>query len=170
MHWLLVILRFMHIGAGVFWAGSFFFIGRFLMPSIQAAGPAGGKVMQEIAARKLPQVMPIVALVTILSGLTLMWITSGGFAAVWTQSRMGITFMIGGGAALAAFLLGMMFVRPVMMQLPTLAQAAEKLAGAEREAKLAEYKALERRAATANSAVGGLLYLAVIAMAIARYV
>lgn len=170
MHWLLVILRFMHIGAGVFWAGSFFFIGRFLMPSIQAAGPAGGKVMQELAARKISQVMPVVALVTILSGLTLMWITSNGFAAVWTQSRMGITLMIGGGAAIAALLGGITFVRPAMMKLPELAQAAEKLAGAERDAKLAEYKALERRAATANGAVGGLLYLAVLAMAIARYV
>ena len=170
MHFLLIVLRLLHIGLGVFWAGAFFFVFRFLMPSLRDAGPAAsGKVMQGVMARRFPTIMPIAAILTIVSGLALMWVTSGGFAPIWTRSRMGMTLMTGGGAAILAFLIGMIVVRPATLRLPVLGQAAEQLTGADRDAKLAEFKTLEQKVATGNAIVAALLGVAVIAMAVARY-
>ena len=42
MNWLIVVLRLLHIFAGVFWAGAVFMLTRFVMPAVAASGPEGG--------------------------------------------------------------------------------------------------------------------------------
>ena len=65
---LLVMLRLLHVGLGVFWAGTIFFIVLYLEPSVRAAGPAGGAVMQGLQERRLMTVLPVVALLTLVTG------------------------------------------------------------------------------------------------------
>ena len=100
---MIILLRLIHILAGVFWAGTAIFTAVFLVPSIRALGPAGGPVMQQIAGvRKLPLYFMGAGVLTVLSGLSMYWRASGGFTNAWMHSGSGATFGIGAVFALAA--------------------------------------------------------------------
>ena len=67
---LMIILRIIHIFSGVFWVGvSFFNIG-FLLPTVQATGPEGQKVMQHLTQQtRFTMVVYTAATLNLLSGL-----------------------------------------------------------------------------------------------------
>ena len=68
----LVVLRLVHILGGIFWLGSGLFTTFFLIPALGRAGPAAaGPVMGALQQRRLFTVLPVVALLTILSGVRL---------------------------------------------------------------------------------------------------
>ena len=76
---LFLTLRALHVLAGALWVGSAILTAFFVMPSIIATGPAGGQVMRVMAqVRKLPAYMNSVMGTTILTGLALYWVDSGG--------------------------------------------------------------------------------------------
>ncbi len=166
-----VVLRLVHVLCGVFWAGALMFVVTFLEPSIRASGPEGAKVMRELIQRKYLNVIPILGALTILSGLWLIWIFSNGFSAAWFMSGTGMTLTLGSLAALVAFLVGIHVLRPTVLRIGPLAQAAAQApAGAEKEAQLGQVQALRRKAMLSGRWVGALLALAVITMGIGRYV
>ena len=156
----LIVLRLFHILLGVFWAGSLVFMAVFLEPSIRAAGPAGGQVMQQLVARRVLQVMPIVGLVTILSGLRLLALMSNGFSSDWMRSHHGMAYNVGAGAALLAFGIGILIMRPTMKRVMQI--------GAD-PARPSEAQTLRLRSALAGRVVAALLTIAAGAMAIGRY-
>jgi uncharacterized membrane protein len=169
MHTEVVILRLIHVLGGVFWVGGMLVMGLFVMPALASAGPAAGAVMAGLNQKKFPVVMPIVALLTILSGIRLMMIDSANFAGAWFASPVGRTFSTAGGLALLAFLFGMMLVRPAMMKALSLGQ---QMAGADEAAKAritAEMAAARKRGQVGNLIVIVLLVLAALGMATARY-
>jgi hypothetical protein len=91
--------------------------------------------------------------------------------AALTASRVGLTFTIGGVAALIAFVLGITLVRPAMKRASALAEVVESArTDEERAAPAAEAQRLRARGATAGRVATWLLLLAVAAMAVARYV
>ena len=94
----LILLRLVHVLCGVFWAGALMFVVTFLEPSIRASGPEGAKVMRALIQRKYLNWIPILAAITILSGLWLMWIVSGGFAGAWFKSGAGMTLTLANSA------------------------------------------------------------------------
>jgi uncharacterized membrane protein len=166
-----LILRAVHILCGVYWAGTLFFLVTLLQPSVADAGPEGGKVTQALMRRRFLEIVPIMALLTVLSGLELLRRISGGFAAAWFGTGPGITLTIGSASALVAFTLGMTILRPSAKRAGRLALQAQQLAaGAERDAALAQAEWLRRRMALGGRWVAGFLAIAVIAMAIFRYV
>ena len=166
-----ILLRLVHVLCGVFWAGALMFVVLFLEPSIRASGPEGAKVMRALIQRKYLNVIPIIGALTILSGLWLMWIFSGGFAAAWFKSGAGLVLTLGSVAAFVAFMIGVHVLRPTVLRIGPLAQAAaEAPPGAEKDAKLGQVQALRRRALMSGRWVGSLLAVAVVAMGIARYV
>jgi len=61
---MILVLRFLHIVAGVFWVGGSLFATRFIMPSLKAAGPAAGPVLAELGKRRVPAAMMGAALVS----------------------------------------------------------------------------------------------------------
>lgn len=171
MNPMLLVLRLVHIVCGVYWAGTIFFVATMLEPSVRAAGPEGGKVMQALMRRRYLDILPAIAVLTIVSGLELYRRVSGGFSALWITSRPGMTLTFGSIAALVAFTIGMSVMRPAAKRLGPLAQSAQQLPeGPERKARLGEIQRLRRRTATAGRWVAGLLALAVTGMALARYV
>jgi uncharacterized membrane protein len=166
-----LVLRVIHILCGVYWAGALLFVATFLEPSVRAAGPDGAKVMQGIMQRRFLDIMPAVALVTILTGLELYRKLSGGFDPTWMGSAYGASITGGAVAALVAFAIGVGVMRPAAKRVGPLAQSAQGLPeGSEREACLAEVQRLRRRSAIAGRWVATLLAVAVIGMAAARYV
>jgi hypothetical protein len=90
MNPLVAVLRLIHILVGVYWAGTIFFFVTFLEPSLRSLGPDGGKVMVRFFERGYLKLLPSVALVTILSGLWMLWIVSGEFDPAWMGSRVAL--------------------------------------------------------------------------------
>lgn len=168
---MMLVLRVIHIGLGVFWAGAVIFVAFYLSPAVGRAGPAGGAVMQEIQKAKLMVVLPTAALATILSGFWIMWILSGGFSAHFFATRYGITLSIGAIATLVAFGMGYVVMRPAQLRMGELGARLAAADGDEERGRLAgEMAALRARSALAARAVAWLLIVAVVAMAAARYV
>jgi hypothetical protein len=166
-----LILRLIHIVCGVYWAGTLMFVATLLQPSVADAGPEGGKVMQALLRRRYLEILPVIALLTILSGLELFRRISGGFRMSWIGTRPGMTLTIGVLAALVAFTIGMSVLRPAAKSVGPLAQKAQQLPeGPDRDALLAEVGRLRRRTALGGRWVAALLAIAVIGMAAFRYV
>ncbi|MGH7644996.1 MAG: hypothetical protein ACREMR_05370, partial [Gemmatimonadales bacterium] len=139
-------LRLIHIVLGVFWAGSLIFVATFLNPAVRAAGPEGGRVMLRLQERGLLNVMPVVAALTILSGLTLYWRISGGLQAVWVTSRMGIVFAAGGVASIVAFVIGVFVMRAAALRVAVLVAGLEQVPeGPARQARQVEIQGLRLR-------------------------
>src|SRR5437868_13683399 len=86
MHAEVVVLRLIHILGGIVWVGGMTVMAVFIMPVLGGLGAAAGPVMTGINQKKFPVVMPIVALLTILSGLRLLMIDSASFQGAYFQS------------------------------------------------------------------------------------
>ena len=170
MNVLLLLMRIIHVVGGVFWAGAMFLVANFLMPAMAEAGPAAGPVMAGLMKRRLLTVVPIIAILTILSGAWLFWHDATGVGQQFMGSPMGTTLSIGALAALIAFAIGMGVMRPAQMKAMALAQQAAQKPESEKGALMAQVQQLRGRAGVAARAVAALLGIAVLAMAIARYV
>lgn len=156
----LYLLRLLHVVGGVYWGGAIFFTVLFLGPSVREAGPDGAKVMQGIQARGFMKWTPLVALLVIVSGIELLRRMSAGFQSAWFGTRIGITFSTGMVAAIAAFVVGFFVMRPAMLEAGRLAAAG---------GEPGRVQALRTRAAGASRLVALLLLVAVVTMALGRY-
>ena len=166
----LLVLRVIHIVGGIFWVGSAMFTTIFLMPAVAAAGPNAGAVLGALRQRGLLTVLPVVALLTIASGLRLLWIVSGGFSPSYFHTATGHTFAAAGLAAIVSFLISFLVARPAAIRT---GQLGASLAGATAEQRAAvtrEMETLRRRAAVASGIVVTLLTLAAAGMAVGRFV
>jgi hypothetical protein len=167
---LFIVTRLIHIVLGVFWAGTIFFVVIFLEPSVRAAGPDGARVMQGLQQRHYMNVMPIVAGLTILSGLALYWWLSGGLEVGWITSNTGMSLTIGGVAAILAFIVGLVGMRRAALKAGRLGmELQQSTEGPARDALQAEMQALRVRARRSAHWVAALLIIAVVAMAVGRY-
>ncbi len=166
---MILFMRLLHIVLGVFWAGTLVFTAFFLLPSIRDAGPEGAKVAQGLMRRQFLNIMPIVALLTIVSGFWLYWRMSGGFQSEYMGSPMGMAFGTGGVLAVLAFLLGVTIVRPSMMKAARLTQEAGAASPEDKPRLMGEAQTLRARAGKAGNVVALLLILTAAVMAVARY-
>src|SRR5574341_5282 len=158
----MVVLRLVHIGAGVFWAGGAIVVARFLIPSVQDAGPEGGKVVQALQKRGLMTALPASAVLSMVAGLILYWRVSGGYAGQFGRTPTGMALGLGAVASIVAFVIGVTILRPATMKAGTLAQSLPQVSDpAGRDAQQAEMQSLRTRAARAANWVAGLLGIAV---------
>lgn len=164
-----VVLRLVHILGGIFWVGSGLFTTFFLMPALGRVGPAAGPVMGALQQRRLFTVLPVVALLTILSGVRLFQIVSGGFAPTYMSSRTGQTFLWSGIGAVAAFILSLLVARPAAVRAGQLGAAMASLPEEQRAEQLGELERLRRRSGLASTVAMVLLLGAAAGMAVARY-
>ena len=157
----LLVLRLIHILGGVYWVGAGLFSTFYLAPALKASGPAvAGAVMGHMQKRHMFTVMPAVAILTMLSGIRLMMIVSGGDSH-WFVHRAGHTYSVAGALAIIAFVLSLVVTRPAMVKAGKLA-----LSGGDP----ATIGALQKRAAVATMVAVVFLILAAAGMAIARYI
>ncbi len=152
-------LRVLHILCGTFWVGSGLYSTIFVLPAMQKAGPAAGPIFAELQRRKLFTVLPLAAVITMLTGVRLLWIVSGGFEAHYFHTRSGHTFAASGAASILAFVIALAVSRP----------AAIKLASLPPTASDGERASLKRRSNIATIVAMSLLTLAAIGMSVARY-
>jgi uncharacterized membrane protein len=166
----LLVLRLVHILGGIFWVGSLMYTTFFLVPVVKSSPAVAGQVMAGLQKRRLFIVLPTVALLTIASGIRLLWIASAGFEESYLSTSMGRAFSAGAGAAIIAFLLSMLVSRPAFVHVGRLAASlATTTDEAGRQRITAEMQRLNQRAAVANGIVVALLLFTAAGMATARY-
>lgn len=168
--YVLLALRLVHIVSGILWVGMMAFTVVFLTPALRDAGPDGEKVMAALLRRGVRTAMPLLALVTMVSGMWLFRRVSGGSLMSFLRTPVGSAFGIGGAAALIAFVLGLVVLRPAMGRATALAATLGAVASEEeRASRTAEIRRLRTRATGASRMVVLLLIIAAGAMAVARY-
>ena len=165
----LLVLRLVHILGGMIWVGTGIFNSFFLMPTLAQAGPAAGQVIAGLQKRRLFTFLPIVAVLTILSGVRLMQITSAGFSPAWFASAPGRTYAWSGVAAIVGFLIGVIIGRPAAMRTAKVAAAMATASQEERASLAATLERHRRTASIASSVSIALVVLAAAGMAVARY-
>jgi uncharacterized membrane protein len=168
---MMILLRLVHILLGIFWVGATIFTTFFLFPALMGDPATMGKVGQGLMRRRFMMVMPLAAILTILSGLTMLWTTSAGQMDAYMATAGGKMFARAGGVAILAFLLGITLARPAGMKAARLgAEMATVTDPARRAALQAEMAALQKRNGVITVVVTVLLVIAAAGMAIARYV
>ena len=164
----MLILRLIHILTGVFWAGSMFFLAGQIWRAVDIDEAAGLAFMERLMLRaRGGMAMAIAGGLNVLSGIGLYGLDSGGFQPAWSSSPVGMTFGIGGLAGILALVVGMLTGR-AGERLGNLIVATQ--GGAAAAANATELTALRDRVRVLTRAAAALLGIAVIAMAIARYV
>ena len=167
---MIVILRLVHILSATFWVGTLLFTAFFLFPALTEAGPAAGAVMGGLRKRGFLIALPVSALLTLLSGASLLWIASGGDIGAYSRTPVGRVFTMAGGLAIIGFLIGLIVARPAgekLMQLtPEMAAMPE---GPARAALQGQVAGLQRRVAMSTVFVSILVIIAASGMAVARY-
>lgn len=165
----MIVLRLVHILGGMIWVGSGIFNSFFLLPALGQAGPAAGQVIAGLQRRQLFTFLPIVALLTILSGVRLMQITSGGFSPAYFASTSGRTYAWSGLAAIVGFLVGVFMARPAAMRAAKIGASMATASDAERATLAATLERSRRMSSVTSSISVWLIVLAAAGMAVARY-
>src|SRR5262245_4417342 len=166
---LTLVLRFSHVFFGALWVGMMAFQVFFLMPALADAGPDAGKVVASLTRRRIQAILPIFALITIISGMWLLQRMGGSNMPALMATRMGKGFAIGGASALLAFLLGVIVMRPVMVRSMKLAESLPAAPPERRPAIAAEMQRLRARGTVLASVVTWMLLFTLAAMSVARY-
>ena len=161
--------RIIHVVGGVIWVGSMFFVSTFLIPSLTEAGPDAGKVMAALNRRNFMIVIPVIALLTILSGLWLYWRVSAGYDPAYMRSGPGQAYGLGATMAIIAFIIGMTVTRPAMVKSGKLMASAATASPAEREAMMVQAQAARARGARWGKVIVFLLIGAATLMSLGRY-
>lgn len=170
MDWYIIILRVIHIAAGIFWVGAAFVLFLFVQPSVKDLGPDGQRFMGHLATRKrLPLVILLSGIVTVLAGLLLYWRTSDGLDVDWITSGPGLGFTVGAVAAIVTLALGLSITKPAIDRIGVLGQEIAGGGGQPTPQQGAEMQRLQARTVAVGRVSMVLLAIAVVAMAIARY-
>jgi hypothetical protein len=165
---LTIVLRLIHILAGIFWVGSAVLMAGFLVPTMRATGREGGRFIQHLMQRgRLPMFLGIAMGLTILSGLVMYGRLAGATHGTWTGTGPGITYGVGGLAAILGAFTGSMVSGAAGRRMA--AMGATMGAGGTSAEQQAEIGRLQGRIALGTRLSAGFLTVAAGAMAIARY-
>ena len=166
----MVVLRVVHILAGVFWVGAALTTLLFIQPTARELGPAAGPFMMHLAGRKrLIDYVLSAAGLTVLAGLLMYWRVTGGLDLDVIGSAYGISLTIGALCAIAALAIGGSIVRPGIMATLAIGREVAASGGPPTPEQAAQMQAIQRRSTAAGKAIVPLLIVAVIGMAAARY-
>ena len=121
------------------------------------------------AVRRLPEVLLALAVVTIVSGIYLFGVASGGFQSAWLHSGPAVGYLLGGAAALIAFVIGSAINIPTARRIGALATQVQT-SGAPPTAEQANtLRRLSVRLLQGTRTVAALVAIATALMALARY-
>ena len=167
----LLLLRVVHIGTGVFWVGAAFTFFLFVAPSTDVLAPPDRKKFFDeiIKRRRFSTTILVVSTFTILAGAILYWRDSAGLNPVWITSPTGLGFTVGALAAIVSWLLGPLAILPTIKELD---RRGGELLSAGRPPTPEEgsrMHALNARLQTVGRVDLAMLSVAVLAMAVARY-
>jgi uncharacterized membrane protein len=166
---LMMALRFVHIISGALWVGTVFFLAMYLIPTVRALGPNGGRILQELQKRRFPVYMVSLPGLVLLSGIAMYvhasMITGGAF----NRSHMGVALGIGGVLTLIAMIIGGAVSGRSAEALTKLDTDIQAAGGTPSAIQAQEMLRLQARLAASSKTVVVLVLLTTTLMAIARY-
>lgn len=166
----LTVLRLFHIFAGVFWAGSAISLICFIEPAVRRVGPAGEKFFQGLWQHtRMLFFMNLSSLLTAVTGVVLYWLVSSGNPLAYIGTGIGIGFTLGSVAGLVEFFNGILVMGPTSAKISALGAQMATAGGPPTTAQLDQMGTLQKRLNDGGKHGAILLALAVIGMAVARY-
>jgi len=167
-HIVLLALRAAHIGGGIIWAGSAILFLFLLIPVVQATQAAGQRFMQNFGPR-FGKLMAIVTTVTVVSGALLYArFFASGVDWIWTTGA-GLGFTLGAVAALASYAIGSAYLGPTQRQVAALGETMASAGGPPKPEQIAQMNVLQSALMKAYRIDFVLLVIAMLMMAVARY-
>lgn len=166
--YVILILRVLHIACGIMWVGSAALYLLLLIPAARSAQSAGQKFMQTLGP-KFGAMMGFVTTVTVLSGALLYArFFAGGISFIWTTGA-GLAFTVGAVAALGSYALGAGYFGKTQEKIAKLGAEVESAQSAPNPAQVQEMNRLQSSLMKAYQFDFVLLVVAMLAMAVARY-
>lgn len=163
-------LRVIHVLGGTFWAGALVFLSFFLLPALRDAGPAAGAVMAGLEKRNIFTWLPVAAVLTILTGLRLLMIASGGFGSAFFGTTQGQAYLLAAVASIVALALGLTVSRPSALAAGRVVAQMESAAPDARAAMAVQAAALRLKSAKAVRVIALLVLLSALVMSVSRYI
>jgi uncharacterized membrane protein len=166
--YVILILRILHIGGGIMWVGSAALYLLLILPAAQSARSAGQKFLQTFGP-KFGALMGIVTTVTVLSGALLYArFFTGGISFIWTTGA-GAAFTVGALAALGSYVMGAGYFGRMQAKIEKLGAEMESAQSAPNPVQVQEMSRLQSSLMQAYRVDIVLLVVAMLAMAVARY-
>ncbi|MCQ3937644.1 MAG: hypothetical protein DPW18_11445 [Chloroflexi bacterium] len=166
--YVILVLRIAHIAGGVLWVGSAILYLLVLIPAVRSSESAGQKFMQNFGPR-FGKMMGLVTTVTVLSGALLYArFFSGGISFIWTTGA-GAAFTVGALAALASYVIGSTVFGKTQEKIGALGAAMAGAGGPPKPEQVSEMNRLQSFLMKAYQFDLVLLVVAMVAMAVARY-
>jgi hypothetical protein len=166
-----LVLRVVHIVCGALWLGVTVFLAWLLMPALEESGPAGRTLVAALFRRGLPVFIPIVASLSIVSGVWLYWRYTAGFSPAISRTHGAMMYGAGGLVAIVAYVVGAAVTGRSVARARTLGEQADAMAaGSRRDAVIQMAARLNRRARATGRLVSILLLLTLALMSLALFV
>jgi uncharacterized membrane protein len=167
----MTLFRIVHVLAGIAWGGSVYLLVVYVQPSAAAIAPAGTPFMMELLGKRRV-VTGLIGLgsATVIGGLFLYWHDWHLFDSFgdYIGSRFGAAITVGAVAAILALAFGIFGTRPNVERLIALVRQAGEAGGPTPE--VAQQIARTQRLLKIFARISlGLIAVAALAMAIARY-
>jgi uncharacterized membrane protein len=170
MNSLHLVLRVVHVLLAAFWAGSVFLMAIFLVPAVEEAGPAGGTVMQALTRRRMPRILIWTGVLTILTGLYLLWQLSHHFTASFMGSSSGILLSVGALLGIIALFVGVHMSKPAVDKLGALGAKVAGSGAPPTPEDLAQMERLRGRLKLATRLMAAMLAIALVCMALGPHI
>ena len=164
-------IRLIHIVFGVIWAGANIFLTLFVYPAAQKSGKAGNEFLKILPkTNNMPMFMTASGLITIVSGIWMIYYFSAGFNLSYFNSSFGKCILTGGILTIIAFLNGVLIIRQAGLELDKIGAQLEKSNELPPLEVLNKIELLSNRILKATAFEALLLFLATLLMAAARYI
>ncbi|HUR61530.1 MAG TPA: hypothetical protein VM286_04120 [Candidatus Thermoplasmatota archaeon] len=163
-----ILLRFLHIGAGITWVGSAFFVLAVLDPmAVRIGAVEAHRIHRHLVLRsKFGALFPIAGITTVVAGFVLYWRVHAQDA--WPMSTSaGIVFHVGVLFGVLALVWGGAMEGRLLGKVRKLSTAME--GGKPTAAQETEFTGLVHRLSNANKVSGVLLVIAMFGMATFQY-
>lgn len=166
--YVILVLRIAHVAGGIIWVGSAILYLFLLIPVARSTESTGQKFLQNLGPR-FGKMMGIVTTVTVLSGALLYArFFTGGISFIW-QTGAGSAFTVGAVAAIASYVMGAAVFGKMQEKIATLGGQMASAGGPPKPEQVAEMNQLQGSLMKAYRFDFVLLVVAMVAMAVARY-
>jgi len=166
MNYYLLVLRILHIGAGVFWVGSTIILAVVINPALKATGGTGQKFVDYLIKNKRFGTESAGAGgMAGVAGLLLYWHDSQGLTSAWMHGNAGVGFTVGALFGLIAFIFGILTDR----KLKAMADLREQFDGEPSSEEASQLQLFEKQQTNYLNICAITLVLSLWIMAVARY-
>lgn len=169
MNIVMIIMRVIHILAGIFWVGFAIFNLAFLQPTIRATGIEGQKTLQYLMRNtRLMSTIYIAATLTMLTGVLQLGYVSH-MQSSFMNSGWGLTITIGSVAGIIAWFIALHLIRKIFNRMGVVGQTLQSQGDTPDPALQGEMQTLTAKLVSTGKVALVFMVISVVGMASARY-